>query len=86
MKNKQYKRLLDKSLKLVIATAFSFSLVNSTLIAKFTDINEFGSVAFAGEHKKDKAAKEAEKESAKAEKEAEKIARDRLERESEWVQ
>ena len=46
----------------MIATVFSFSLVNSTLVAKFTDINEFGSVAFAGEHKKDKAAKKAEKE------------------------
>ena len=51
MKNKQYKRLLNKALKLVIATAFSFSLVNSTLVAKFTDINEFDSVAFANQGK-----------------------------------
>ena len=56
MKNWQYKRLIDKSLKLVIATIFSFSLVNSTLVAKFTDIDEFGSVAFA-KSKEEKAAK-----------------------------
>ena len=55
MKNKQYKRLIDKSLKLAIATIFSFSLVNSSLVAKFTDINEFGSVAFA-KSKEEKAA------------------------------
>ena len=74
MKNKQYKRLIDKSLKLVIATIFSFSLVNSTLVAKLTDIDEFGSVAFAGKSKEEKAAEKAAKAEAKAEKAAEKAA------------
>ena len=70
MKNKQKNDLIGKVLKLTIATIFSFSLVNSTLIAKFTDINEFGSVAFAKKSKEEKASKE----SAKAEKAADKAA------------
>ena len=65
MKNKQYKGLFDKSLKLVVATIFSFSLVNSSLVAKFTDINEFGSVAFA-KSKEEKAADKAAKAESKA--------------------
>ena len=73
MKNKQYKGLFDKSLKLAVATLFSFSLVNSTLVAKFTDINEFGSVALA-KSKEEKAEEKASKAENKAAKEASKAA------------
>ena len=45
MKNKQYNRLFDRSLKLVIATIFSFSLINSPILFKLTDISQFESVA-----------------------------------------
>ena len=51
MKNRQYNRLFDRSLKLVIATIFSFSLINSPIIFKLTDISEFESVAFANQGK-----------------------------------
>ena len=53
MKNKQNNRLFDKSLKLVIATIFSFSLINSPLLFKLTDISEFESVAYAKKSKED---------------------------------
>jgi hypothetical protein len=54
MKNKQNNRLFDKSLKLVIATIFSFSLINSPLLFKLTDISEFESVAHANQSQKKK--------------------------------
>ena len=67
MKNKQNNRLFDKSLKLVIATIFSFSLINSPLLFKLTDISEFESVAYAKKSKEEKAAEKAEKGASKAE-------------------
>ena len=73
MKNKQYNRLFDRSLKLVIATIFSFSLINSPIIYKLTDISEFESVAYAKKSKEEKAAEKAEKAESKA---AEKASKD----------
>ena len=73
MKNKQYNRLFDWSLKLVIATIFSFSLINSPILFKLTDISEFGSVAFA-KSKEEKAADKAAKAESKAAKKASKAA------------
>ena len=75
MKKWQYKRLFDRSIKLAIATIFSYSLVNSTLVTKFTDINEFGSVAFAEKSKEEKSSDKSQK-TEKAEKDADKAAKD----------
>ena len=61
MKNKQYNRLFDRSLKLVIATLFSFSLINSPIIYKLTDISEFESVAYAKKSKEEKQEKKLKK-------------------------
>ena len=50
MKNKQYNRLFDRSLKLVIATIFSFSLINSPiLLDDQLRLNNQKEIRFAGQ-------------------------------------
>ena len=74
MENKQKKGFLYKTIIFSVVTLFSFSLLNSPVVSKYTGISEFGSVAFAQKSKAEKKAARQEKKANKAAKAAEKAA------------
>ena len=74
MKNMQKKGFLYKAILFSTAVVFSYSLLNSVIVSKYTGISEFGSIAYA-KSKEEKAAEKDSKAEAKAEKAAEKAAK-----------
>ena len=60
MKNMQKKGFLYKAILFSTAIVFSYSLLNSVVVSKYTGISEFGSIAYA-KSKEEKAAEKAER-------------------------